>query len=163
VAVAIASRVEPIPSVCLLDDLSEQVPRVEQVLEVVEDEQSVPFAEEVDQLVTGGDRAVRIVELELQALGDGGREQIGCRDADQRNEVDTVLIAIDPASGRLERQSGLADTARPDQRQQAAVGLVEHAVDRGQLVSPGQASGLGPGVARLRSRSLQVECRTWQL
>ena len=60
---------------------------------------------------------MRVVDLELQALGDGGREQIRCRDTDERNEVDAVLIAVDPASGCLERQPRLADAARPDQCQ----------------------------------------------
>ncbi len=147
----------------LLDDLGEQVPRVEQVLEVVEHEQRGPFAQEVDQLVTGRDRAVRVVDLELQALGDGGREQVRCRDTDERNEVDTVLIAVDPASGCLERQSRLADTARPDQRQQAAVGLVEHAIDRGELVGPPHERGArsrevpDPRFERLQRRELGGE------
>ncbi len=96
----------------------------------------VAFAEEVDQLVAGGDRAVRTVNLKLQALGDRRREQVGCRNADERDEVNTVLIAVDPASGCLERQSRLADAARPDECQHAAVGLVEHATDRCQLVAP---------------------------
>ena len=87
------------------------------MLEIVEDEQRRAFAQVVDKLVTSGDRAVRAVDLELQTLGDGGREQIRCRDTDEWNEVDAVLIAIDPASGCFERQSRLADTARPDQRQ----------------------------------------------
>ena len=131
----------------LLDDLGEQIPRVEQVLEVVEHEQRCPFAQEVDQLVAGGDRAVRVVDLELQALGDSGREQVRCRDTDERDEVNTVLIAVDPASSCLERQSRLTDTARPDQCQQAAVGLVEHAIDRGKLVGP-------PHERRARSREV---------
>jgi hypothetical protein len=106
------------------------------VLEVVEHEQRRPLAQVVDELVACGDRAVRTVNLKLQALGDRRREQVGCRNADERNEVDAVLIPVDPASRGLERQSRLADATRPDERQQAAVGLVEHATDRCQLVAP---------------------------
>jgi hypothetical protein len=63
--------------------------------------------------------------------------------------VHAVLIAVDPASSRLERQSRLTDTARPHQRQQPAVGLVEHAVDRRQLVgSPHEARARGRKVAQ---------------
>src|SRR6476661_1102339 len=104
------------------------------MLEVVENEQRGPFTQEVDQLVAGGNRAVRVVDLELQALGDGRGKQLRCRDADERDEVDTVLITVDSARGCLERQSRLADAARPDQRQETAVALVEHAIDRGKLV-----------------------------
>ncbi len=106
---------------------------------------------------------MRVVDLELQALGDGGREQIGCRDTDERNEVDTVLVAVDPASGCLERQSRLADTARPDECQQAAVGLVEHAIDRGKLVGSPHERGArsrkvpDPRFERLQRRELGGE------
>jgi len=44
---------------------------------------------------------VRAVDLELEALRDRRREQVGCRDTDERNEVDAVLVAVDPARGRL--------------------------------------------------------------
>ena len=119
-----------------------------------------PLAEEVDQLVAGGDRAVRVVDLELQALGDSGREQVRCRDTDERDEVNAVLIAVDPPSSCLERQSRLTDTARPDQRQQTAVRLVEHAIDRGELVRPPHERGARrrevphPRFERLQRREL---------
>ena len=90
-------------------------------------------------------------------------QQIRCRDTHERYKVDTVLIAVDPASRRLERQPRLADTARPDERQQAAVRLVEHAIDRGELVGPPHERGArsrkvpDPRLERVQRRELGGE------
>ena len=133
----------------LLDHLGEQITRVEQVLEVVEHKQRRALAQVINKLIASRKRAMRAVDLELQALSDRGREQVGSRDTNERNEVHAVLITVDPASRRLERQSRLTDAARPHQRQQAAVGLVEHALDRRQLVgSPHEGGARGWKVAQ---------------
>ena len=72
---------------------------------------------------------MRAVDGELNRLGEGRREEVRRGDGDERHEVDAVRIAVDPASGGLERKPGLAHPARSDEREQAADGVIEQPVD----------------------------------
>ena len=112
-----------------LDHLAEQAGAVDQVLEVVEHEQRRALAEIVEQLLLRREAA----QGELDRLGDGGREKLRRRHGGERDEVDAVRVAVDPARGGLEREPRLAGSARPDERQQAAVRILEQPVDRLEL------------------------------
>ena len=77
------------------------------------------------------------IDRELDRLGNRRRQELRRRHRDERDEVHTVGVAFDPARGGLERESGLARPARPDEREQAAVGILEQPVD---LVELGRAA-----------------------
>src|SRR5437870_11655755 len=99
------------------------------MLEVVEHQQRRALAEVVQQLVLRREAAVHGVDGELDRLGEGRREEVRRRDSGERDKVDAVWIAIDPASGGLERKPGLARPARSNEREQAAAGVIEQPVD----------------------------------
>ena len=121
---------------CLLDDLGQELRALDEVLEVVEDEERRPPVQEVQELLSGGEAAERHVDLELERCGHRRGQEVGRSHRDERNEVDPVLVAIEPARGRLDGESRLAHAARSDEGQEAAGRVVEEAVDRGQLVGP---------------------------
>ena len=116
-----------------LDDLPQQLRAVDEVLEVVEHEQRRPLAEVVEQLLLRREAAVGAVHRELDRLGNRRRQELRRRHRDERDEVHAVRVALDPARGGLERESRLARPARPDEREQAAVGILEQPVDLVEL------------------------------
>src|SRR5690349_17478877 len=69
------------------------------------------------------------VDGELDRLGESGREELRRGDGGERDEVDAVQIAGDAPSGGLESESGLARAARSDERQQAALRVIQQPVD----------------------------------
>ena len=73
------------------------------------------------------------VDGKLDRLRNRRRKQLRRCHRDERDEVHAVRVALDPARGGLERKPGLARTARPDEREQATVGLLEQPVDLVQL------------------------------
>ena len=109
---------------------------LDEMLEVVEHEQRRALAEVVEQLVLRREAAVRAVDGELDRLGDGRREELRRGDGGERDEVDAVRVAVDPASGGLEREPRLARSARADEREQAAAGILQQPVDRFELRRP---------------------------
>src|SRR3954470_12491825 len=117
------------------------------MLEVVEHEQRGALAEVVEQLVLRREAAVHGVDGELDRFGDRRREQLWRGDGDERDEVDALRIAVEAASRGLERQPGLARPARPQEREQAAVWLLEQLVDLLQL-------GLATDEGRARRRQV---------
>ena len=67
-----------------------------------------------------------------------------------------VRVALDPARGGLERESRLARTARPDEREQAAVGILEQPVDLVELRrTPDERRARGRQVLHARLDRLQ--------
>ena len=106
---------------------------VDEMLEVVEHEQRRPLAEVVEQLLLRREAAVGAVHRELDRLGNRRRQELRRRHRDERDEVHAVRVALDPARGGLERESRLARPARPDEREQAAVGILEQPVDLVEL------------------------------
>ena len=118
---------------CALDDLPEQVGAVDEVLEVVEHEQRRPLAQVVEELLLRREAAVGAVHRELDRLGNRRRQELRRGHRDERDEVHAVRVAFDPARGGLERESRLARPARADEREQAAVGILEQPVDLVEL------------------------------
>ena len=118
---------------CALDDLPQQVRAVDEMLEVVEHEQRRPLAQVVEELFLRREAAVGAVHRELDRLGNRRRQELRRRHRDERDEVHAVRVALDPARGGLERESRLARPARPDEREQAAVGILEQPVDLVEL------------------------------
>ena len=116
-----------------LDDLPQQVRAVDKVLEVVEHEQRRALAQIVEELFLRREAAVGAVHRELDRLGNRRRQELRRRHRDEGNEVHAVRVALDPARGGLERESRLARPARPDEREQAAVGILEQPVDLVEL------------------------------
>src|SRR6266446_7020138 len=130
------------------------------MLEVVEHEESGALAEVVEQLLLRREAAVRAVDGELDRLGKGGREEVRRRDGGERDEMDAVLVPVDPASGRLEREPRLARSARPNEREQATIGVLQQPVDRFELRRAAderrsrQREVLHTGLDRLQQREL---------
>ena len=116
-----------------LDDLPQQVRALDEVLEVVEHEQRRPLAEVVEELFLRREATARAVRSELNRLRNRRRQELRRHHRDERDEVDAVRVALDPACGRLEREPGLTRSARADEREQAAVGILEQPVDLVQL------------------------------
>ena len=116
-----------------LDHLAQKPGALDEMLEVVEHEQRGALAEVVEQLLLRREAAVRAVDGELDRLGEGGREEVRRGDGGERDEVDAVRVAVDAASGGLEGEPGLARPARPDEREQAAVWILQQPVDRFEL------------------------------
>jgi len=79
---------------------------------------------------------VGAVHCELDRLGDGRRQELGRRHRDERDEVHAVGVAFDPPPRSLERESRLARTSRPDEREQVAVRIFEQPVDLVELSRP---------------------------
>ena len=130
------------------------------MLEIVEHEQRRALAEVVEQLLLRREAAVCAVDGELDRFREGGREELGRRDGDERDEVDAVRVAVDAAGGGLEGEPGLARPARPHEREQAAVGVFEQPVDRLELRCAAderrsrQREVLHAGLERLQQREL---------
>ena len=103
------------------------------MLEVVEHEQCRPLAQVVKELFLRREAAVSAVHRELDRLRNRRRKQLRRCHRNERDEVHAVRVALDPARGGLERKPGLARTARPDEREQTTVGLLEQPVDLVQL------------------------------
>ena len=143
-----------------LDHLAQKSGALDEMLEVVEHEQRRALAEVVEQLVLRREAAVRAVEGELDRLGEGGREEVRRGDGRERDEVDAVRVAVDAARGGLEGEPGLARAARPDEREQAALGILQQPVDRFELRRPAderrswQREVLHPRLERLQQREL---------
>ncbi len=119
-----------------LDHLAQKRGALDEMLEVVEHEERGPLAEVVEQLLLRREAAVHAVEGELDRLGEGGREEVRRGDGGERDEVDAVRVAVDAASGGLEGKPGLARSARPDEREQAAFRVLQQPVDRFELRRP---------------------------
>ena len=85
---------------------------------------------------------MRAVDRELNRLGKGGREEVRRRDRGERDEVNAVRVAVDPAGGGLEGEPGLTRPARPHKREQAAGGVLQQPVDRFQLRRPAETIGI---------------------
>ena len=143
-----------------LDHLAQKPGALDEMLEVVEHEQRRALAEVVEQLLLRREAAVRAVDGELDRLGEGGREEVRRGDGGERDEVDAVRVAVDAASGGLEGEPGLARPARPDEREQAASGVLQQPVDRFELRRPAderrsrQREVLHPRLDRLQQREL---------
>ena len=116
-----------------LDHLAQKPGALDEMLEVVEHEQRRALAEVVEQLLLRREAAVRAVDGELDRLGEGGREEVRRGDGGERDEVDAVRVAVDAARGGLEGEPGLARPARPDEREQAAVRILQQPVDLFEL------------------------------
>ena len=77
--------------------------------------------------------------------------------------MDAVRVAVDAASGGLEGEPGLARSARPDEREQAAVGVIQQPVDRFELRRPAderrsrQREVLQACLDRLQERELALQ------
>ena len=145
---------------CAPDHLAQKRGALDEMLEVVEHEQHRALAEVVEQLVLRREVAVHAVEGELDRLGEGGREEVRRRDGRERYEVDAVRVAVDAASGGLEREPGLARSARSDEREQAAFGVLQQPVDRFEFRRPAderrsrQGEVLHARLERLQQREL---------
>ena len=145
---------------CAPDHLAQKGGALDEMLEVVEHEQHRALAEVVEQLVLRREVAVHAVEGELDRLGEGGREEVRRRDGRERYEVDAVRVAVDAASGGLEREPGLAGSARSDEREQAALGVLQQPVDRFEFRRPAderrsrQGEVLHARLERLQQREL---------
>ena len=143
-----------------LDHLAQKPGALDEMLEVVEHEQRRALAEVVQQLLLRREAAVRAVDGELDRLGEGGREEVRRGDGGERDEVDAVRVAVDAASGGLEGEPGLARPARPDEREQAAVRVLQQPVDRFELRRPAderrswQREVLHAGLDRLQQREV---------
>ena len=146
-----------------LDHLAQKPGALDEMLEVVENEQRRALAEIVEQLVLRREAAVRAVDGELDRLGEGGREEVRRGDGGERDEVDAVRVAVDAASGDLEGEPGLARPAWPDQREQAASGVLQQPVDRFELRRAAderrswQREVLHAGLDRLQQREVARE------
>src|SRR5437763_11818681 len=74
--------------------------------------------------------------------------------------MDAVLVPVDPASGRLEREPRLARSARPYKREQATIGVLQQPVDRFEFRRAAderrsrQREVLHTGLDRLQQREL---------
>ena len=119
-----------------LDHLAQKRRALDEVLEVVEHEERGSLAEVIEQLLLWREAAVRAAEGELERLGEGGREQLRRGDGGERDEVDAVRVAGDAPGGGLEGKPRLARPARPDEREQAAAGVLQQPVDRFELRRP---------------------------
>ena len=143
-----------------LDHLAQKPGALDEMLEVVEHEQRRALAEVVEQLLLRREAAVRAVDGELDRVGEGGREELRRGDGGERDEVDAVRVAVDPAGGGLEGEPGLARPARPDEREQAAAGVLQQPVDRFELRRAAderrsrQRKVLHPRLDRLQQREL---------
>src|SRR5439155_16317042 len=88
------------------------------------------------QLLLRRETAVRAVDGELDRLGEGRREEVRRGDGGERDEVDAVRVAVDAASGGLEGEPGLAGPARPNEREEATLGVLQQPVDLFELRRP---------------------------
>jgi hypothetical protein len=104
--------------------------RVDQVLEVVEDQRPSAIAEALDQ---GRQRGVGAPGLGPHRPRDRGENLLGLRDAGKRDESRAGLEAVAQPLAHRQRQPGLADATRPGQRHQPrglAPEQASHVVDR---------------------------------
>ena len=163
----LALHVQPLPRRCqeldvwgALNHLAQKPGPLDEMLEVVEHQQRRALAEVVQQLLLRREAAVRAVDRELNRLGKGGREEVRRSDRGERDEVNAVRVAVDPAGGGREGEPGLTRPARPHKREQAAGGVLQQPVDRFQLRRPAderrsrQRKVLHPRLDRLQQREL---------
>ena len=104
-----------------------------------------------------------VVGMELEPYGSGnGRNHVLNRaDACQRDEVDAVAMAFEPARCGLLHQSGLADSARAQNSDQADCRIVEEAIQLFQFcLTTDEASRLRREVVPDRRRCLLTTYRT---
>ena len=92
--------------------------RLDQVLTVVENQQAVPGAQQIDDGIV--DRA-RLPQVDVDGRGQRSRRGILIHDADQLHDMDAVLELVADGSGQLHRQRGLSDPTRTHQRDQPVI------------------------------------------
>src|SRR4051794_10204736 len=103
------------------------------MLEVVQDEQRRALAQIIEKLILRREAAVGAVDGELDRLGNRWSEELCRGNRDERDKVHAMRVALDPARGRLERESRLSRPARPDECQQTASGISEQPIDLVEL------------------------------
>ena len=154
---------------CSLYNLGQEPGAVHEVLEVVEDEECRALAQVVEKLLLGGEAAVRPVDRELKRVGDSRCKEVGRHNGSERDEVDAVRVPVEPTGGGLEREARLADSARPDQGEQPAVGVFEHALDRLELLGSSDEGRTRSGqipharLERLQQRELRGQALDLEL
>ena len=104
---------------CLAQDPRRQLGhRFDQVLAVVEHQEAVTGAQQIDDGVL--DRA-RFPEAHVDGRGQCGGRGVLVDDPDQLHDVDTILELTADHAGQLHGHRGLPDTAGPDQGHQPVV------------------------------------------
>jgi len=135
------------------EDIGQHTRRLEHLLEVVQYQQHLFVAQVIQKL---GALVLRPVEGRLERVDDGRDQQVGRGDRRQLDGVHTLLEGVDLLGSDLQRQARLADAARPDQRQQAAVRIGQQFGDAGALVlAAHERRGLGRQVVRARGQRAQ--------
>ena len=120
--------------------------RLDEVLEVVEDEQEPLLGEEALEALGDGSGAGL---AEPERLRDRGQDERGVGDRRERDEEDALREVLDQLGGGLEREPGLARAARAGERQQAHVVPPKPLGDRGHLaLAADQRRGLDGQVRR---------------
>ncbi len=128
------------------EQLAERGCRLDEVLEVVEDEQQPLLGEEVLEALSDRGRAAL---PESERLRDRGQDERGIGDRRQRDEEHALGEVLDELGGSLQREPGLARAARPGERQQTHVLPPQSLGDRSQLaLAPDQRCGLDGQVRR---------------
>jgi hypothetical protein len=112
--------------------------RVEDVLEVVQDQQRLPLPEELAQALLRRPRG-RLPRTE--SLGDGRGNQDRIADRGEGNEPDAIGELGGDLLGDPDRQPRLADPARTGQGDQADAGPAEQGDDRRDLPLPADEAG----------------------
>ena len=104
---------------CLAQDSCHQLGHgLDQVLAIVENQQAVPGAQQIDDGIV--DRA-RLPQVDVDGRGERCGRGVLIDDADQLHDVDAVLELAADGAGQLHRQRGLPDAPGADQRDQPVV------------------------------------------
>ena len=125
----------------LRHDLGEKRRAFDEVLEVVENQERRPPVQEVQKLLPGREATELHVDPELERCCHRRGQEVGRGHRGERDEVDPVLIAIEPARSRLQGEARLAGASGADEGEEAAGRVVEAPFDRGQLLRPADEGG----------------------
>ena len=114
------------------------------MLKVVQYKQQMLGAQMIQKLIR---QRFAAGQCEACGIGNGGREKLRGSDGLQRNIDDAIGVGFRPFSHR-QGEPGLADTARAHEREQMAVGILQHAAEFINLpVAANERRGL-PGKVR---------------
>ena len=105
--------------------------RIEQVLEVVEDEQELAIAQQGSQTV---DRGPPAAVDHPEDAGDGWSDEVGLADGREGDEDGAIGEVVAQVGGHPEGEGGLADAAGPGQRDEPDAALLEQGRNRRHLV-----------------------------
>jgi hypothetical protein len=141
-------------------EVDDQRPRVEDVLEVVQDQQHPTLPQRLADAPL--DRPPAGLP-DVERSGDGRTDQGRIADRGEGHEPDAVGEGIGHFLGDAERESGLADAAGTGEGQQANVGATHQVGDRGDFPLPTDEAGerdrqerLGASPARKRDRGYRL-------